>query len=102
ILREHAGPYSLQVSYKQMQLSLFYETEVVQLPNEQLINNFDNDKAYVSLQWLVEQVTRRGLGIRHLLHIRHNSMGSVHYLAILPDGRYICNCCIPLNLGIPC
>jgi hypothetical protein len=33
-LRQHAGPYALQISYKQMQLSLFYETEVVQLPNE--------------------------------------------------------------------
>ncbi|KAJ6560632.1 hypothetical protein DFH09DRAFT_1083506 [Mycena vulgaris] len=29
-------------------------------------------------------------------------MGSVHQLAVLPDGRYICNCCMPLNLGIPC
>lgn len=27
-------------------------------------------------------------------------MDSVHYLAVLPDGRYICNCCMPLNLGI--
>ncbi|KAJ6501349.1 hypothetical protein DFH09DRAFT_944711 [Mycena vulgaris] len=25
-----------------------------------------------------------------------------YYLAVLPDGRYICNCCMPLNLGIPC
>ncbi|KAJ6543270.1 hypothetical protein DFH09DRAFT_1088967 [Mycena vulgaris] len=29
-------------------------------------------------------------------------MGSIHYLALLPDGRYICNCCMPLNLGIAC
>ncbi|KAJ6555693.1 hypothetical protein DFH09DRAFT_861686, partial [Mycena vulgaris] len=70
--------------------------------DQQLINNFDDDKAYVSLQWLVEQVTRRGLVIRHLLRIWHTSMGSVHYLAILPDGRCIGNCCMPLNLGIPC
>ncbi|KAJ6539992.1 hypothetical protein DFH09DRAFT_858848, partial [Mycena vulgaris] len=69
--------------------------------DQQVINNFENDKAYVSLQWLVKQV-RRGLVIRHLLRIRYTSMGSIHYLAVLPDGRYICNCCMPLNLGIPC
>ncbi|KAJ7440880.1 hypothetical protein FB451DRAFT_1442806, partial [Mycena latifolia] len=34
MLRAQAGPYALQTSYKQMRLSLFYETEVVQLPNE--------------------------------------------------------------------
>lgn len=45
---------------------------------------------------------KRGLVVRHLLRIRHTSSGSIHYLAVLPDGRYICNCCMPLNLGIPC
>ncbi|KAJ7207442.1 hypothetical protein GGX14DRAFT_366085 [Mycena pura] len=62
----------------------------------------DNDRAHVSVQWLVQQVMKRGLVVRHLLRIRHTSSGSVHYLAVLPDGRYICNCCMPLNLGIPC
>ncbi|KAJ7770853.1 hypothetical protein DFH07DRAFT_768595 [Mycena maculata] len=72
ILHERAGPYALQIIYKQMQLSLFYETEVVQLPNE------------VRSWWLIQQVTRRGLIIHHLLRIQHTSRGSVHYLAILP------------------
>lgn len=33
ILRQYAGPYALQVSWKQMQESVFYKTEVVQLPD---------------------------------------------------------------------
>ncbi|KAF7359582.1 hypothetical protein MVEN_00681900 [Mycena venus] len=34
MLRDHAGPLALQTCYKQMQLSLFYSTEVIQRPNE--------------------------------------------------------------------
>ncbi|KAJ7763796.1 hypothetical protein B0H16DRAFT_1265667, partial [Mycena metata] len=34
MLRQHAGPIALQKSYKQMRLSLFYETQVVQRPTE--------------------------------------------------------------------
>ena len=32
ILREHVGPYALQTCYKQMELSMYYKTEVLQLP----------------------------------------------------------------------
>jgi hypothetical protein len=32
ILREHAGPYALQTCFKQMELSMYYRTEVLQLP----------------------------------------------------------------------
>ena len=31
-LREHIGPYALQTCYKQMELSMYYKTEVLQLP----------------------------------------------------------------------
>ncbi|KAJ6623226.1 hypothetical protein B0H10DRAFT_2162542 [Mycena sp. CBHHK59/15] len=44
----------------------------------------------------------RGLSVRHLLLVTHESTGAVHYVAILSDGRYVCDCCMPSNLGIPC
>jgi hypothetical protein len=34
---------------------------------------------------------------------RHPSIiGAVPYVAVLSDGHYICDCCMPANLGIPC
>ncbi|KAJ7123892.1 hypothetical protein C8R43DRAFT_899499, partial [Mycena crocata] len=106
LLREHAGPFALQTCYKQMQDSLFYSTEVVQRPSEitswQMINTFENDKAHVSVRWLVALVIKRGLTVRHLLVVKHESTGVVHYLVVLSDGRYLCDCCMPSNLGIPC
>ncbi|KAK7020954.1 hypothetical protein R3P38DRAFT_2534900 [Favolaschia claudopus] len=67
-----------------------------------MISTFDNDNTHVSLQWLIQQVTQHGLEVRHLLRVRHAASGALHYLAVLPDGRYVCNCCMPSNLGIPC
>ncbi|KAJ7936968.1 hypothetical protein B0H13DRAFT_1589272 [Mycena leptocephala] len=106
MIRDHAGAFALQTCYVQMQESLFYSTEVVQRPNEvhswQMLNPFNNDKAHVSLQWLIALVTKRGLTVRHLLCVKHESTGTVHYIAVLSDGRYVCDCCMPANLGIPC
>ncbi|KAJ7898942.1 hypothetical protein B0H14DRAFT_2331956, partial [Mycena olivaceomarginata] len=109
MLRDYAGPFALQTCYKQMQLSLFYTAEVIQRPNEteswasrQMLNVFENDKAHISVKWLLQLVTKRGLWVRHLLVVRHTSTGASHYVVILSDGRYICDCCMPANLGIPC
>ncbi|KAJ6538936.1 hypothetical protein B0H10DRAFT_1971266 [Mycena sp. CBHHK59/15] len=30
------------------------------------------------------------------------SAGAIHIIAILPDGRYVCDCCMGLNLGLVC
>ncbi|KAJ7820287.1 hypothetical protein B0H13DRAFT_2377898 [Mycena leptocephala] len=106
MIRDHAGTFALQTCYVQMQESLFYSTEVVQRPNEvhswneyalkltsehgfewmpgekkQMLNPFNNDKAHVSLQRLIALVTKRGLTVRHLLRVKHESTA---------------------NLGIPC
>ncbi|KAJ7269472.1 hypothetical protein C8J57DRAFT_1066761 [Mycena rebaudengoi] len=67
-----------------------------------MFNSFQNDKAYISVRWLIELVIKRGLVIRHLLIVRHKSTGTFHYIAILSDGHYICDCCMPANIGIPC
>ncbi|KAJ7790177.1 hypothetical protein B0H14DRAFT_222894 [Mycena olivaceomarginata] len=127
MLRDHAGPLALQTCYKQMQLSLFYSTEVMQRPHEvdswtayvlnstqepgfalmpgeenRMINSFENDRARVSMRWVISLITKRGLTVRHLLMVKHESTGVVHYIAVLPDGRYVCDCCMPSNLGVPC
>ncbi|KAJ6553225.1 hypothetical protein B0H19DRAFT_899300, partial [Mycena capillaripes] len=106
LIRQYAGPFALQTCYKQMQDSLFYATEVIQRPNEtstwQMFNTFNNDKAHISVKWLIQLVTKRGLSIRHLILVKHESTGTGHYISILSDGRYICDCCMPSNLGIPC
>ncbi|KAJ7833514.1 hypothetical protein B0H14DRAFT_2364269 [Mycena olivaceomarginata] len=67
-----------------------------------MINTFNNDKAHISVKWLIQLVTKRGLSIRHLILVKHESTGVGHYISILSDGRYICCCCMPSNLGIPC
>lgn len=33
LLREHAGPFALQTIFKQMELSMFYQTEALRRPN---------------------------------------------------------------------
>ena len=33
LLREYVGPVALQTAYKQMQLSMYYRTEVIQPPH---------------------------------------------------------------------
>ena len=47
-------------------------------------------------------IKQRGLTITQLLRITHLSGGQPHYLALIGDGRYICDCCMGINLGIPC
>ncbi|KAJ7832354.1 hypothetical protein B0H14DRAFT_2364768 [Mycena olivaceomarginata] len=66
-----------------------------------MLNVFENDKAHISVKWLLQLVTKRGLWVQHLLVVRHTSTGASHYVVILSDGRYICNCCMPAHLGIP-
>ncbi|KAJ7306950.1 hypothetical protein DFH08DRAFT_918535 [Mycena albidolilacea] len=61
-----------------------------------MLNTFNNDKAHISVKWLIQLVTKRGLSVRRLLLVKHESTGASHYIA------YICDCCMPSNLGIPC
>jgi hypothetical protein len=67
-----------------------------------MANAFENDTAHISTKWLLRLITGRGLSVQHLLKIVHLSGHSTHFLALLPDGRYVCDCCMGLNLGIPC
>lgn len=67
-----------------------------------MLNSFENDNAYIGTKWFLCLITTRGLEVHHLLRIVHSSTGATHHLAILRDGRYICDCCMGLNLGLLC
>lgn len=67
-----------------------------------MMSTFENDAAYISTRWLLQLVKGQGLEVRHILRIIHKATGKVHYLVLLQDKRYICDCCMGINLGIPC
>jgi len=67
-----------------------------------MISNFANDRSYISTQWLIRQVNGRGLRVEQLLLVRRIGTASVHYIIILDDGGYVCDCCMGSVLGIPC
>ncbi|KAG2017269.1 hypothetical protein CC2G_015301 [Coprinopsis cinerea AmutBmut pab1-1] len=127
LLRQYAGPFALHSTFKEMKKSVFYNVEIIQLPpgmkswtdsaflltdtpafswssNEELkmINSFENDEAYVSMRWILRLLHRRQLHPSHILKVSHMATRSYHYLAILPDNRYMCDCCMGVNLGVPC
>ncbi|KAF5350515.1 hypothetical protein D9756_008535 [Leucocoprinus leucothites] len=127
LLRQHAGPFALQTCYKQMVESMFYTTEVIQRPpdsrewnylisepvaqpgfewadNEEskLMNPFTNDRAHISTTWLFNLINNLKLRIHQLFKVTHQATGAAHYLVRLTDDRCICDCCMGMNLGVPC
>jgi hypothetical protein len=67
-----------------------------------MINRFENDKIYISTKWLLRLVAGRGLQVEHLLRVTHKGTGAMHMVAILQNNQYVCDCCMGLNLGVPC
>jgi len=67
-----------------------------------MVNRFENDKSYISTKWLLRLIRGRGLTVEHLLRVTHKGTGAMHMVAILKDNRYICDCCMGTNLGLPC
>ncbi|KDQ56236.1 hypothetical protein JAAARDRAFT_132454 [Jaapia argillacea MUCL 33604] len=106
LLRQYIGPFALQRCWEQMAQSVFYKTEVLQRPEGicdwSSFNRFDNDQAYISTKWLIRLVSARGLKIQHLLQVSHLGTKATHVIALLPGGRYVCDCCMGMNLGVPC
>ncbi|KAE9391481.1 hypothetical protein BT96DRAFT_831965, partial [Gymnopus androsaceus JB14] len=105
-LREHAGPYALQTCFHGMQESVFYNTTALQRPEGmrdwKISNDFSNDKAYISTRWLIQLVLKQGLQIRHIFRVKRLGGVATHYVFVLKDGWVVCDCCMQLNLGIPC
>lgn len=48
-----------------------------------MMNNFENDDAYVSTRWLLQLITGRGLVIEHVLRIVHTATEKSHHIANL-------------------
>ncbi|KAJ7257999.1 hypothetical protein C8J57DRAFT_1074030 [Mycena rebaudengoi] len=106
-LREYAGPYANEKCRREMEESVFYTVEVVQLPPgtrnwRHMLNPFENDRAYISCKWLIQLVRQKGLQVRQLIRVIHRATGCAHYVALLRDGRYVCDCCMERNLGLVC
>ncbi|KAG7440088.1 uncharacterized protein BT62DRAFT_983244 [Guyanagaster necrorhizus] len=112
---------SLRTSLKQLFNTLCKHTEAQSEQNNTHVHElsqYQKDKPIESiflkpLQILHEHIVPYALHmcfkqmelsiIIHLLHIQHlGRTDATHYLAVLSDGKHICNCYMLLNLGIPC
>ncbi|KAJ7901011.1 hypothetical protein B0H14DRAFT_2281721, partial [Mycena olivaceomarginata] len=106
LLRKYAGPFANEKCRREMEESMFCTVEVVQLPSGardwRMINTFEDDKAYISAKWLINLIRQRGLRVKHLIRVLHRATGATHYVVILRDGRYLCDCCMDANLGLVC
>ncbi|KAJ7716934.1 hypothetical protein B0H16DRAFT_1316145 [Mycena metata] len=106
LLRTHAGPFALQTCFKQMEFSMYYEAAVLQRPEGvrdwRARNDFANDNAYIGTRFLLRLVPEQGIVPSYLIKITHTETGVVHIIALLPDGRYTCNCYMGNNLGVVC
>ncbi|KAJ6583429.1 hypothetical protein DFH09DRAFT_911584 [Mycena vulgaris] len=67
-----------------------------------MINAHENDTAYMSTRWLFRQMQDRGLVPSYLIRATYKTTKTTHIIAIFPDGRYVCDCCMGTNLGIVC
>ena len=68
-----------------------------------MVNSFENDQAYVSPDWLLRILVVKQANIRLLLKITHVSeSATVHFVAILEEHSYVCDCCMGSSLGVPC
>ncbi|KAJ7438871.1 hypothetical protein FB451DRAFT_1059965 [Mycena latifolia] len=105
-VREHAAAFALKTCFKQMELSLYYDATALQLPdgvrNWRHMNDFQNDRAYIETRFLLRLIREQGVTPSHLLKVTHTETGATHIIALLPDGRYICDCCMGTNLGLVC
>lgn len=91
-----------KVSPGPSQLGVFTLKFLLNVHVQRMLSQFNNDKVYISTKWLLRLINGRGLNVIHLLRILHLGTNATHYLAILPDNRYVCDCCMGINLGIPC
>lgn len=66
------------------------------------MNDFTNDQAYISSAWLFNLVNNLKVPIHQLFKVTHQATGAIHYLVHLADDRCICDCCMGMNLGVPC
>ncbi|PPQ82718.1 hypothetical protein CVT24_009926 [Panaeolus cyanescens] len=113
-LRQYAGPFALQKCYEQMEQSVYFRTEVLQLPegirswneyavnvvaeppfewaNNQtrsMINTFTNEDAYIGTQYLLRMTSGRGNRVQNVLRIVHQGSNKAHILLILDNASWL-------------
>jgi hypothetical protein len=66
------------------------------------MNNFKNDNSHISTVFLLRLIRGRALTIKHLIEVTHIGTNALHIVALLPDDSYVCDCCMGMNLGLPC
>ncbi|KAF9486725.1 hypothetical protein BDN71DRAFT_906285 [Pleurotus eryngii] len=127
-LRAYVGPFAVHTSFKEMSASVYYQISTLLLPDgvrtwleyaihvtrevgfnwvdrEEMsgtMNMFQNDNAYISTQFLLRLITGHGYSVKHLFRVQRIATHATHILAVLADGRYVCDCCMGMNLGVPC
>jgi hypothetical protein len=67
-----------------------------------MMNSFENDNSHISTVFLLRLIRGRALTIKHLVEVTHIGTNALHIVALLPDGSYVCDCCMGMNLGLPC
>lgn len=72
--------------------------------DQRSFNDFTNDSAYLATPWLLRLIQDRGLTVEHLLKVLRlkDGVSTVHVLALLAGGGFVCDCTMPMNMGIPC
>jgi hypothetical protein len=70
--------------------------------SQKMMNTFKNDAAHISPRWLLQRAIHRGLNVTHIIRITHLSSRTPHYLLVLSNDQYMCDCAMGLNLGLPC
>ncbi|KAG0693356.1 hypothetical protein DFH29DRAFT_1039704 [Suillus ampliporus] len=109
-----------------MEESVYYQTEVIQCPvgvkdwnkfvvsstnsesgflwsNDEemrMVNDFGNDAVHIGTKWLLQLLASCGLEVLHLLKIINLGTHATHFLAILPDNLYACDCCMALSFHV--
>ncbi|KAF8967920.1 hypothetical protein BDZ97DRAFT_1801956 [Flammula alnicola] len=72
----------------------------MQESNEMIID-FSNDRVYISTKWLL-RINGRGLRVEQLLLVKRIGTAAEHYVALLEDNQYVCDCGMGTSLGLPC
>jgi len=67
-----------------------------------MFDQFNDDSPYISLPYLMTELSLRQLTIMHVLKVTNIGTGAIHHVMLLADMRYVCDCGMSMNVGIPC
>ncbi|TFK16865.1 hypothetical protein FA15DRAFT_661850 [Coprinopsis marcescibilis] len=97
LIQEHAGPFALHHIFREMQSTIQLPPGMKKWTDSAVLLNTQS----TPFTWMASK-EQRDLQPPHIFRITHLSSGTSHFLATLPGNCYICDCCMGVNLGIPC